>query len=575
MRAPCQHHDRPHYHLAFAVSGAALGGIYSAGVLDFLLEALSEGERAHDSGLPNASPWGIHLTDLVGTSSGGITAALALSLLSTDYEPLRADFDPSIHPPPHNNVLYDLWVRRACVDAFLRNDDLGGDHIRRGDRSCWRKPKPRPPVLRSLANADAIRTLAHCTLDKQRGGLKKHLFAQGVRLTLTSTNLSGVPYVARAATTASSTNHELVVTQHADHTTFDTSALADGVSAYALDSSALRSSGPWRRVISCMAATAAYPVLLAPVALAHRRTFYNNRYARKPTWPEDGVDSGGGSDDEKRMFDFVAIDGMLNTKPYDLAELALRRTHGEGCEPIECAPSSAWGSVVLVDPFPPQEHTRSTRRDADQMGLLSTMRAAWSATKSQGSFKHEQVARALDAGDLSTFLIAPDQKAGVKIASRPLGNAASVVDESLRLHDFMLGRRDCQRFLRDVLVLSREDATQNPIFVNGDKLADARGRVPIVPLCGSAAVECITPAWPSLAADKREHAKELVRRRADRVIDVAAENAGLLGRASWYQLHLHVRNLGVRLALAQLKRSVYASVDSNIDDALIVFPEPK
>ena len=62
-------------------------------------------------------------------------------------------------------------------------------------------------------------------------------------------------------------------------------------------------------------------------------------------------------------------------------------------------------------------------------------------------------------------------------------------------HDFDLGRRNCQRFLRSHFTL----AAGNPSLqqVGGSEL-------PVIPLLGSAAVEQVLPTWPAGRFDRDE-----------------------------------------------------------------------
>ena len=91
-----------------------------------------------------------------------------------------------------------------------------------------------------------------------------------------------------------------------------------------------------------------------------------------------------------------------------------------------------------------------------------------------------------------------------------LGAFGGFFERGFRAHDYQLGRRNCQKFLRDCFLLS----VDNPIIVAGMDRLDAAGRsrvagdfgsvrggarmMPIIPLCGSAAVEVPAPARASI-----------------------------------------------------------------------------
>ncbi len=101
------------------------------------------------------------------------------------------------------------------------------------------------------------------------------------------------------------------------------------------------------------------------------------------------------------------------------------------------------------------------------------------------------------------------------IASAGLGGFAGFVDAELRMHDFQLGRRNAQKFLRDHLVVHRD----NPIVADWVKRMEASGKlqdfqpriraaggqeivdrdfVQLIPLVGDARAQVPSRPWPQL-----------------------------------------------------------------------------
>jgi hypothetical protein len=95
----------------------------------------------------------------------------------------------------------------------------------------------------------------------------------------------------------------------------------------------------------------------------------------------------------------------------------------------------------------------------------------------------------------------------------------------------MLGRRNCQQFLKDRLILpcgtSKSDPERNRLF---DKWPDGpRGEqakrpdgdtvlhLPIIPLVGTAAQECPRPDWPGYPTAKLKELSSQIRNRTSRV----------------------------------------------------------
>lgn len=58
--------------------------------------------------------------------------------------------------------------------------------------------------------------------------------------------------------------------------------------------------------------------------------------------------------------------------------------------------------------------------------------------------------------------------------------------EKIQLHDFILGRRNCQQYLRDIFVMDMEDMTKNDMFPEFAGYAGME-EIPITPLVGTAA----------------------------------------------------------------------------------------
>ena len=102
------------FNIGIAMAGAVSGGAYSAGVFDFLMEALNEWQKQKDDPGANVPRHDVFISAVSGTSAGGITAALGLASLAAG---IRSVEEPSVDPaaPPIRRVLpplYDVWVKK-------------------------------------------------------------------------------------------------------------------------------------------------------------------------------------------------------------------------------------------------------------------------------------------------------------------------------------------------------------------------------------------------------------------------------------------------------------------------------
>ena len=129
------------FQIGLALAGAISAGAYTAGVLDFLFQALNEWEREKQrlNGLAPAHRVGLKV--VAGASAGAITGALGAVALARGILP--QDLTPEEIRNSHCKAnasyqalrcvlpsLYDTWVTRPCMVAknggidFLSDEDL-------------------------------------------------------------------------------------------------------------------------------------------------------------------------------------------------------------------------------------------------------------------------------------------------------------------------------------------------------------------------------------------------------------------------------------------------------------------
>ena len=97
-------------------------GAYTAGVLDFLIQALDEWQQARDNNDPTAPPHQINLKLLTGASAGGMTAAIAATIIAgRPHQPI-GNTDPGLNVA--DNVLFQSWVNDIDIEPLLGLSDL-------------------------------------------------------------------------------------------------------------------------------------------------------------------------------------------------------------------------------------------------------------------------------------------------------------------------------------------------------------------------------------------------------------------------------------------------------------------
>src|ERR1700733_8338455 len=97
------------FKLGINMAGAISAGAYTAGVLDFLIQALDEWYAARQSGRLGP-PHGVSLEVLAGASAGGMRAAIPTCQLQ---EPFAHITDASLQGT--NTKFYESWVNKIDI----------------------------------------------------------------------------------------------------------------------------------------------------------------------------------------------------------------------------------------------------------------------------------------------------------------------------------------------------------------------------------------------------------------------------------------------------------------------------
>src|SRR5919197_2993555 len=127
------------FQIGLALAGAISAGAYTAGVLDFLFQALDEWEKQR--GNPGIPDHRVGLKVVAGASAGAITGALGAVALARGLYPQKLTTEELRDSHLRENVnyqtlrcvlpaLYETWVTHPRVVAenggidFLSNEDL-------------------------------------------------------------------------------------------------------------------------------------------------------------------------------------------------------------------------------------------------------------------------------------------------------------------------------------------------------------------------------------------------------------------------------------------------------------------
>jgi hypothetical protein len=197
-------------------------------------------------------------------------------------------------------------------------------------------------------------------------------------------------------------------------------------------------------------------------------------------------------------------------------------------------------AVIMVSPFPEPPDFLPDGRPAPE--VVAVIRTLFPTLIDQARFKPAELMPAMDPTDHSRFLIAPERNIdGVeqryKIACGLLGGFGGFLDEAFRAHDFQLGRRNCQQFLRATFGLP---AANKIVAAMADQsalqLAGEPAKYAIIPRLGDALPEVALPPWPRMSEADFDLLMRRIRGRFEKVVPhfVRAQTASrffrLLGR---------------------------------------------
>lgn len=430
------------------MAGAVSAGAYTAGVVDYLLESLHlwEKAKAHNNTLGTAHPeyddsipmHDVELEVLSGASAGGITGTLTvLSLLNKEHRFVNKD-----NPTGDDNVFYQSWVKMADTDSekslmkLLNIDDLKDDEY----------PE-------SLLNTEPIEIIADNALKTNDHVAFPNYVSKSLDLVLTTTNLRGLNFsIDFKDSNSVITNHGGFFRYKIENEYFKSGIPKDEDSLYfVLD---LKDPTHVNYLKDATLSTSAFPIGLKSREIKIARE-YVARYPKYLFDRSEGIHVDLQKDD---IYTFNSVDGgLINNEPFGIGMKVLIEKNPTIKETDNYA-------IIMVDPFPNQdsgEDVYDTKRD-----IISIAKGMFKALRNQVMFNQDGIFEALSLSNRTKFLVEPKRKQNSvnglirskkDLASAPLSGFGGFLDESFREHDFHLGRKNCQSFLRYYFAVENEN----------------------------------------------------------------------------------------------------------------------
>lgn len=453
----------PTLDIGIVLGGAVSAGAYTAGVLDFLFEALETWEKAkeEDKGKGKTPGHNIKINVVSGGSAGGMIAAIsALELRGSPHKPpvKKNGKNGKKEWTESTSRFYQAWVNKVTLNALLDNLDL-------------QDGQPAKSILNTNVILDTAKDILTVKDDVERH--PRPYISDDLAIILTLTNLRGVPYDIKFE---GNKVLKYGMRMHKDYIIFH----LDSEGNLHYNNHNLSSEEAWKKLSGCGVAAGIFPIGLAPQMISHKIRDYDGRKwlipkkekfknnelfyvfkeeSIKPDWPSCI------GDERDAEFRFLAVDGgVFNNEPFDLTRRWLVEKNMRG----KTGDKNGGGAILLIDPFP---ETVTCDPDYDVQGnIIETIPQLLRALLNQGRFKVDEVFLAGEHDTCRRYMIVP--KRNGEFSKRPLacgylGGFSGFFDIEFRRHDYFLGRRNCQQFLRKHFARTFEnedDRKADPFF---------------------------------------------------------------------------------------------------------------
>lgn len=471
------------------MAGSISAGAYTAGVLDYLFETLEKWQEAKDAvrrGERAAEDLPMHevvLDVLNGASGGGMCAAISAIMLQE-----KGPYESGRH-----SRLFKAWVNLNDADGKPQTLEqmLDGDDLRKEGK------------ILSLLDSTFIDQVAAKTFGIEKEAVRPPGFRPWVsdklEVVVTVSNTRGIPYSIQFAGEGLLEKHTMTNFKHLLKFTTDEGLARLDPSFIKIDFSKA-GDGEGKADASniyylqeAAKATGAFPLGLRPRTLVVPRRQIEEIHFPLTDIREVSTASPGNSSapelvksenflcryltpstvkpdwmgDQAEHYSFTCVDGgMTNNEPFEITRELLLRKDPERNN-IPRSPQVADRCVIMIDPFPNQNDYCSEKEYREPEDIFSMFPILFKTMMNQPLFKVEDIELARHDDIYSRFLIVPsrsDRDGKSAIASATLGGFGGFFDRNFRIHDFELGRRNCQRFLRTHFGIPVSAIEENDVF---------------------------------------------------------------------------------------------------------------
>jgi hypothetical protein len=418
------------FYVGLCMPGAISAGAYTAGVMDFLIEALDEWESKRDQ--PGMPQHRVKIPVIGGASAGGMTGIITASAINNPIRPVMK-IDPTYFFQEHSDNKF--WhssvdmIHRDMFPLLLKTDDIGRGNIV------------------SLFNASFIDAITGRMLRVDSNQwIDRPYFENNLKVFTAVTGLRGVSYNIDFPGVNKDPD-KYGITRHNDYVNFRlNSTKYEGDGWIPLD---FKTGLNAALAGDTAMATGAFPVGLRARSVSRPKEFMNdNEWLKEVTAISPIVHD---------PYESLHVDGgIINNEPFEKVRKVLVSLTGQG--PLEYNDYNRFTSTVLmVAPFPgkPPVYGGSNK-------LFHVAGSTLSALINQVRVKPQHLEDAMAPDKAGQYMISPirrvpqvdggkrEEEAGAgAIACGAFGGFSGFFHKEFRIHDYFLGRANCEKFLRD------------------------------------------------------------------------------------------------------------------------------
>ena len=542
-------------YLGMTLAGAVSAGAYTAGVMDYLFEALDEWEKRKKSDPGNTPQHRVEIPVIGGASAGGMTGIITAAALQDPIVPVPTE--PTSADAMTGNKFYDSWVHLTggnMFDKLLQLDDLSDKEIR------------------AIFNTQFIDEISERAIKTSGGApVQRDYLSENLKVFATMSNLEGFEYDLSFKSDAER-HSEYIVRRHNDYACFVVSnGTYENDGWIPLD---FLSGANTDLARQCAIATGAFPI-----GLRARFIKRDRKYIMDNPWIKiEGAVSPKIS--QQSECNYLMVDGgMINNEPFGYVNKVLdEHLEKNGGKGVGSSQGEFRTANLMIDPFPSVE----TQFDSTD-SVFDVGGKVMAAMLSQSRTKPNEVIKAFSRSNGAHFLISPKRyfpenngegiarEGGRAVACGFLGGFGGFINKQFRVHDFFLGRANCERFLRHQFTVPVKD--KHPVIVGGykhiaDRSAYTRNvygeeSLSVIPLFAAERDKPYLPNfsggdWPIVSKDAVEKYKKAIKTRVGGIIGAYA------GKKGWV-----ARNLGFPIldCLIGLKRKASKKfIETVLDD---------